>query len=138
MVSNTISLIFDGYWREANKRWIPPYAGVYCVYACDYMESVQKVFLKRVLSIGQADNVALDVANPEKVEAWKSSLNQKETLCYTMAPLIDPEQRIKARLALIKKVRPSLDEVPTGDDACNLVVSGAVALVDKPKLPARG
>lgn len=133
MVSNKISLIFDGYWREANKRWIPPYAGIYCVYACVYMEPIQKVFLKRVLSIGQSDNVAMEVMNADKVACWKAALNRDETLCYTMAPLVDLEQRVNARLALIKRASPSLDDVPEEPLEDCLEVSGTIAFIDNQK-----
>jgi len=40
----TISLKFDGYWREVNKSGIPAESGIYGVYVCTYNKEQNTVF----------------------------------------------------------------------------------------------
>jgi len=35
-VPKTITLAFDGYWREPKMSSLPAEAGIYCVYTCTY------------------------------------------------------------------------------------------------------
>ena len=35
----TITLKFNGYWREVNKGGVPNQSGIYCVYSCIYNAS---------------------------------------------------------------------------------------------------
>jgi hypothetical protein len=51
------NVIFDGYWREVNKKYIPEFSGVYIIYRCSYVSPQNVVDLIDVLYIGQADNL---------------------------------------------------------------------------------
>ena len=130
-VENTLRLVFDGYWREVNKRWIPPFAGVYCVYACVYVEAEQKVWLRRLVSIEHSENIALAVANPENLLSWKAGLASNETLCYSFAPLTDANLRAKACAYLVREILPSQFDPASAEETVTVRVDGMVAFLDK-------
>ena len=65
-------IVFDGFWRESNKVWITPCAGIYCVYACTFLTDVQKVRLDELLYIGQSENINERIVSHEKAVSWKS------------------------------------------------------------------
>ena len=100
-----ISLNFKGYWLEANKRGIPSESGVYCVYACTYNTSTDKVSLRKILYIGESVNANERLANHEKLTDWKKCLQLGETLCYSFA-FVNNDDRVRAEASLIYKHKP--------------------------------
>lgn len=68
-----INLDFDGYWREINKNSIPSKSGVYCVYSCVYNSSNKTVSIKKLLYIGESENVHDRIANHDRLEDWKKN-----------------------------------------------------------------
>ncbi|WP_323883111.1 GIY-YIG nuclease family protein [Aeromonas hydrophila] len=74
---------FRGYWLESAKENVPSKSGIYCVYRCVYNSETDKVSLKKLIYIGQSEDVRTRLANHNKLESWKKHLNKGETLCYT-------------------------------------------------------
>lgn len=70
MAAQSYAIEFDGYWREPNKGSIPAKSGIYCVYSCLYDASAKTVDLKKLIYIGESDNVNERVANHEKLADW--------------------------------------------------------------------
>ena len=101
----TISLNFEGYWREINKSFIPEKSGVYCVYACTYNTSENAVSLRQILYIGESENVNNRIANHDRLSDWKKLLYSGETLCYSFA-FVTSADRIRAEAALIYRHKP--------------------------------
>lgn len=101
----TISLSFKGYWREVNKGKVPDQAGVYCVYACTYNTSNATVSLRKILYIGESENVRDRISNHDRLSDWKNLLNSGETLCYSFAS-VDSADRVRAEAALIYQHKP--------------------------------
>ena len=101
----TISLVFNGYWREINKGYISSQSGIYCVYSCDYNETERTVSLHDLLYIGESSNVHDRICNHDRLDDWLSSLSGRRTLCYSFAPVpfLDRE---RAEAALIFKMQP--------------------------------
>lgn len=100
-----ISLNFKGYWLEANKRGIPSDSGVYCVYACTYHTSTNKVSLRKILYIGESVDVNNRISNHDRLLAWKRHLQTGETLCYSFA-IVNNNDRLRAEAALIYQHKP--------------------------------
>ncbi|MBE6673602.1 MAG: GIY-YIG nuclease family protein [Ruminococcaceae bacterium] len=105
----TISLNFDGYWREANKKGIPDKSGIYCVYTCTYNHDTKKVTIHKLLYIGESNNVNDRINNHERLSDWKNALEKNQTLCYSFAPAINPD-RERAEAALIYKHKPPMND----------------------------
>ncbi len=81
-MAKTFDLKFDGYYRDINKASLPSCSGIYCVYTCSYDPSEKMVSLKKLIYIGQAEDINKRLSNHEKYEDWKSYLKSGETLCY--------------------------------------------------------
>lgn len=96
-------LNFAGYYLDA-KSMIET-SGVYCVYRCCYVESSDTVTLKELLYIGQAKNIRARHAQHEKLNEWKSRLQQGEQLCYTCAAVAEEDLK-RSEAALINLNKP--------------------------------
>lgn len=105
----TISLNFDGYWREVNKKVIPSKSGIYCVYACTYNQDAKNVTIHKLLYIGESHNVNDRIDNHERLSDWKNALGKNQTLCYSFAPATNPD-RERAEAALIYKHKPPMND----------------------------
>ena len=96
----TIPLNFKGYWREINKGGVPEESGVYCVYACTYNASEKNVSLRKILYIGESENVRNRISDHDRLSDWKKLIKSGETLCYSFAA-VDSTDRLRAEAALI-------------------------------------
>ena len=100
MAYRQIDLEFDGYWRESAISGLPEASGVYCVYTCIFNKEEKNVTLKKLIYIGESENVNNRVKNHEKWDEWESYLNSGEQLCFSYAE-IDGYYRERAEAAMI-------------------------------------
>lgn len=108
MASQSYTLDFDGYWREANKSGVPNKSGIYCVYSCTHDAINKTVSLKKLIYIGQSDNVNSRLSNHEKLSDWGKHTSKGEVLCYSFAPVLQSSiDRCEA--ALIFKHKPPVN-----------------------------
>ncbi len=105
MAAQTFSIEFDGYWREPAKSGIPSKSGIYCVYSCVHNVQAKTVTLKKLIYIGESENVNDRIANHEKLSDWNSYLKQGEVLCYSFGP-IPSATRVRCEAAMIFKHKP--------------------------------
>ena len=101
----TISLEFDGYWREVNKGGIPAESGVYGVYACTYNKDQKTVSLRELVYVGESSDVNSRISNHERLSDWKKRLRAGETLCYSFAKVAGND-RLRAEAAVIFHHKP--------------------------------
>lgn len=101
----TIELEFDGYWIEVNKNGIASVSGVYCVYSCVYNKDEKTVTLKKLLYIGESENVHDRIANHDRLDDWKNSLSTGQTLCYSYAKVSSTDKE-RAEAALTFEMQP--------------------------------
>jgi len=109
MAPKTITLTFKGYWRERNVSGIPSESGIYVVYECSYNSQNNTVTLKKVIYIGEADDVNDRIANHEKRSDWQAHCGMNNELCFSFAPVINPD-RERGEAALIYKHKPPVNE----------------------------
>jgi hypothetical protein len=109
MAAKTISLAFDGYWRERNIGGIPPQSGVYVVYECTYNSQANTVDLKKVIYIGESEDVNGRVANHEKWPLWRRHCGASNEICFSFAPITSPDRQ-RAEAALIFKHKPPVND----------------------------
>ena len=127
-----LNITFDGFWREPNKAWITPCAGIYCVYACTYLPEVGKVRLDSLLYIGQSENVNARIMAHEKTELWKSCLDPLQELCYSVAEVAQSHLRDVCEVALIYNAQPRCNDVLTGrydQEAVKISLNGTIGLL---------
>lgn len=112
MATETIqeySLDFKGYWREVNKNGMPSKTGIYLVYRCVYNKSSNTVGLKEIIYIGQAENAHDRIANHDRLDDFKSRLQDGEELCYSFAEVSKSDLDIVEN-ALIFAQKPILND----------------------------
>lgn len=109
---HTIKLDFEGYWRDAHKKGIPAYSGIYLVYRCTYSSGKDKVSLKELIYIGESENVHDRIQNHDRYEDFIDQLEPGEMLCFACANVDHPD-RERAESALIYKYKPILNDMST-------------------------
>lgn len=131
MAAQTYSINFDGYWRDQNKSGIPDKSGIYCVYSCNYNAGEKTVSLKKLIYIGESENVRDRIANHEKTPLWKRHLQQGEELCFSFGP-VPGVSRVRCEAAMIHKHKPPVnteyvDKFPF--DQTTMELSGKTSLL---------
>ncbi|EIT7140433.1 GIY-YIG nuclease family protein [Vibrio parahaemolyticus] len=107
-MAKTISLDFDGYWREPNKGRVPSSSGIYNVYTCLYNKEEKTVSLKKHLYTGESSDVKSRIADHEKQSDWEKHLSKGEQLCYAVAK-VPSADRVRAEAAIINKHKPPVN-----------------------------
>lgn len=131
MAAKTYSLTYKGYWRDKNRGGVPAESGVYSVYAGTYDAQMDKVSLRLLIYIGQAENANERLANHEKEKDWKKHLRSGEELCFSFAP-VQAADRDRVEAALIHHHKPpeNSDYVNSFPfDQTTISTSGANALL---------
>jgi len=105
MVEKTFDIEFNGYWIEVDKGGVPKKSGVYCVYECRYNEKEERISIKKLLYIGEAEEVNDRISNHEKLKEWNKYVENGNTLCYSFSP-VDTSDRERVEAALIYKHKP--------------------------------
>ena len=82
MAAQTFTIELDGYWREPNKG-IPAKSGVYCVYSCVHNADKKTVSMKKLIYIGESEDVNDRISDHEKLPDWKTHLKSGEVLFYS-------------------------------------------------------
>lgn len=99
---------FKGYWRYQNRGSITSDSGVYCVYAGSYNSIEDTVSLRKLLYIGQSENIRERISNHEKEAEWKRYLYSGEELIFSCTKLLISElDRFEA--AMIYKHKPPIN-----------------------------
>jgi hypothetical protein len=132
MAEKTISIEFDGYWRDENKGSLPARSGVYCVYECTYNVKEKTVTIHKLIYIGEAEDVKNRVADHERYENWLKQVRQGNELCFSFGG-IGATDRARAEAAMIFKHKPPendeyLDSFPF--DRTTMSLSGKTTLLN--------
>ena len=113
-MAKTIKLNFDGYWREVNQSEIPKKSGIYAVYVCEYNKPEKEgekgsVTLKKLIYIGEAEDVNDRISKHEKWEEWRKELSEGTEICFSFANVDSPD-RERAECALIYHHKPTCND----------------------------
>jgi len=105
MATQTYSIEFDGYWREENKGSVPNNSGIYCVYSCTNNVDKNNITIKKLIYIGESENVNERLEGHEKLPKWEKHLETDEELCYSFGA-ISTSSRVRSEAAMIFKHKP--------------------------------
>lgn len=78
----------QGCWRDVNRMGVPPYMGVYFVYAGSYNLSTNLVSLRQLLYVGQSANANERLRDHEGRPRWELLLRTGEELIYAFAAVL--------------------------------------------------
>lgn len=126
MAAKIFNLNMIGYWRESKKIGLPAFTGVFFVYECSYDNIKDTVGLKRILYIGEAENINSSIATNPNFERWRSFVNINNELCFSVC-YVEKMYRVQVAVAFIFKYRPvgnSNDHLVFPFDATNILIAG--------------
>jgi excinuclease UvrABC nuclease subunit len=131
MAEQSFQIKFDGYWRYQNKGGIPSESGIYCVYECAYNAQTKTVSLKKLIYIGEADNVQGRITNHEKYNDWEKLVCAGNELCFSFGS-VPATSRVRCEAAMIFTHKPPAnteykDSFPFDKTTMNL--SGEITLL---------
>lgn len=132
MAAQSYTIDFDGYWREPNKGSVPSESGIYCVYSCEFNTSAKTVALKKLIYIGESDDVNGRIANHEKLPDWQRHVKQGQVLCYSFGP-VPSANRVRCEAAMIFRHKPPENTEYTTAfpfDKTTITLTGKTALLD--------
>jgi hypothetical protein len=136
MVDNLIDIFFDGYWVDEDKDYIPQKPGIYCVYTCTHHEAIKKIDIRKLVYIGEADNVRKQIFIHEKRSRWMEHVEDGEVLCFSFGKIAysDRKDRKRAEAAMIFKYKPPCNDEYKDSfpyDETTLSLTGKLALLCK-------
>lgn len=132
MPAQTYSLNFQGYWTDENRSGLPAAGGIYAVYACVPNHWIKNVELRRLLYVGEAENVAQRVAGHERWLDWQLQLKAGESVGYSAALIGPPAARRRAEAAIINRHKPICNVECVNSfahDTTTVFIGGANALM---------
>ncbi len=112
-IPKTITLAFDGYWREPKMSSLPAEAGIYCVYTCTYNADAKPkptVSIAKLVYIGESGGIRGRVTNHPLLPTWKKQLAAGQVLCFSAAKVAVEADRQQAEAALIFKHKPPVND----------------------------
>lgn len=123
---------FKGYRRDCNKATLPHDCGIYMVYRCIYDSLTDKVTLKEIIYIGQAEDLCDRLNNHDKRPLFLKACERGEEICYAYANVsMDDLNIVENALVFAQKPRLNFDLVDSFNyDSAAFLVEGKCALLD--------
>lgn len=137
MADQTISLKFNGYWRDVNRNSITSKPGIYCAYACTYKEQADRVSISKLLYVGESDetNRRLNKDDHPELDACRESLKSNEELCFSCAIVENENTRKRAEAALIYHYQTPFNTKCKDSfsyDKTTIITDGKNVLIEEP------
>ena len=131
MAEKTITIKFDGYWRDENKGSLSAMSGVYCVYECTHNVQEKTVSIHKLIYIGEAEDVKIRLSNHEKYKDWLKHVQKGNEICFSFGG-VGATDRARAEAAIIFKHKPPENtefKISFPFDKTTMNLSGTTALL---------
>lgn len=109
MAAENFDLEFDGYWTEKTKGAMPCVGGVYCVYEGSYEREKEGVEIRRLIYIGESNDVKESVSYYKNWDRWRRYVGNGNDLCFSIAS-VESSFRKHVKAALVFQHKPPLNE----------------------------
>ncbi|MCK4643366.1 GIY-YIG nuclease family protein [bacterium] len=132
MSHKTITINFDGYWRDVNKNSIPNKSGIYCVYECTHNRDKENITIHKLIYIGEAGKVRDRILGHEKREKWLQYVGKGNVLCFSFGDIDNEADRERAEAAVINKEKPPVNEEYKNNfpfDSTTIKLTGEITLL---------
>ena len=123
---------FKGYRRDCNKATLPHDSGIYMVYRCIYDSLTDKVTLKEIIYIGQAEDLCDRLNNHDKRPLFLKACERGEEICYAYANVsMDDLNIVENALVFAQKPRLNSDLIDSfNHESASFLVEGKCALLN--------
>ena len=123
---------FKGYRRDCNKATLPHDSGIYMVYRCIYDSLTDKVTLKEIIYIGQAEDLCDRLNNHDKRPLFLKACERGEEICYAYANVsMDDLDIVENALVFAQKPRLNSDLIDSfNHESASFLVEGKCALLN--------
>lgn len=125
----------QGCWRDVNRMGVPPYTGVYFVYAGSFNLNTNLVSLRELLYVGQSTNANERLRDHEGRQGWSQFLRPGEELIYAFAS-VQAGYLDDIEAALIYRLQPPCNEA-LKDAYCKRPLQLSVLAHPAYRLPVR-
>lgn len=109
MGAENFDLEFDGYWTEKTKGAMPSLGGIYCVYEGSYDPAKEGVAIRRLIYIGESNDVKASVSHYKNWDRWRRYVGSGNDLCFSIAS-VESTFRRRVKAALVFQHKPPLNE----------------------------
>ena len=109
MAVQVFTVDIQGFWRDLNRRALPVTPGVYFVYEAAYNQKFDSMILRRLIYIGEADNIKESIINTTKYNSWLNHVRYGNELCYAVA-YINATDRSRVKAAFVNKHNPIVQD----------------------------
>jgi len=89
---------------------LPDYSGIYCVYACRCNVLAGTVSFRKLLYIGESEDIRNRVSNHEYKRVWGNELQDNEVLWFSATSISSEKDRKRAEAAMIYHHKPPCNE----------------------------
>lgn len=132
MAVQTFNVNILDYWRDINRSGIPDHSGVYFVYAATYNQNDETVSLKKLIYIGESENVNYRIQNHERYHEWRGHLLIGQELCFSTG-FVESNYRHRVEAAYIFQHKPPANieyKYTFPFDQTTIVSTGKTALLN--------
>ena len=105
MAGKTFNLKIQGYWRDKNIVCLPKLPGIYFVYEAAYDRDTDSLSFKKLIYIGEADNINKSILKHDKYSDWIEKIGYGGELCYSISQ-IEKASRERIKAAYIYEHKP--------------------------------
>lgn len=82
-MEKTYEQIFKGYFLYTSREFLPETSGIYCVYAGTYNKNKNEVSIRKLLYIGQSENINKRLEKHECYDKWIKHLQYGESIIFS-------------------------------------------------------
>lgn len=128
----TYNITFKGYKLEENASSMPKYSGIYIAYICKYKVETNKVLLKEIVYIGQAENLNKRITEHKKLGDLQKECIYDETICYAYASVSLNDLDVVEN-ALVFAQKPRLNKQLKNDfkhKRASFIIEGSCSLLN--------
>ena len=133
MQEKTFELYIMGYWHDKNIICLPQQKGVFFVYETKYDKKKDALFFKRLLYIGETEDVKDGILKHKKYSEWLKYIKYGNELCYSMT-CVENSYRERIAAAYIYIHKPPANEEYTDKfpfDKTRIRTAGDIELLNK-------
>jgi len=126
------NVTFKGYRLEKDAAGLPEYSGIYLVYRCVYDKNTDRVSLRELIYIGQAENLKKRLNPHSRLDDFKKECQNNESVCYSYASIsLGDLDVVENALVFAQQPRLNIDlKNNYNHDAASFVIEGACSLLN--------